>query len=205
MYQNLLKAIANVSNISVSDERKQVLQPLIDYIQDKVYSFQQINLNFICTHNSRRSHFSQIWAQTMAYHFGVKNVVCYSGGTEATAMFSKVVETLYEQGFEIQKLSEAQNAVYAVKYTQNQHAIICFSKTYFHDFNPKTSFGAVMTCSSADEGCPVVLGAEAKFSIQYDDPKAFDETAFMNKKYEACSLKIASEMYYVFSKIILKQ
>ena len=94
MFHNLSKTIESISQISVSEERKEVLQSLIDYIQNKVNLQEEIRLNFICTHNSRRSHLSQIWAQTMAFQFGINNVFCYSGGTEATAMFPKVGETL---------------------------------------------------------------------------------------------------------------
>lgn len=201
MNSNLALTIDKISSISVSEERKNVLQPLIDYIQDKVSDNKEVRLNFICTHNSRRSHLSQIWAQTMAFHFGIKNVFCYSGGTEATAMFPKVSETLTNQGFQIQKLSEETNPVYAVKFDENQHPIICFSKTYFDDFNPKSKFGAILTCNNADEGCPMVFGAEARFPIKYEDPKAFDGTDLMNEKYAERSLQIASEMYFVFSQI----
>ncbi len=201
MLEQLSKTIQSITEISVPNERKEILNPLIEYIQNKVNANQEIRLNFICTHNSRRSHLSQIWAQTMAFHFNIKNIFCYSGGTEATAMFPKVGETLTNQGFEIQKLSEEQNPVYAVKFSENQHPIICFSKTYFDDFNPKTQFGAIMTCNNADEGCPMVFGAEARFPIKYDDPKAFDRTELMNEKYTERSVQIASEMYYVFSKI----
>jgi arsenate reductase len=74
--------------------RLQVLLPLMNYIRSKKNKHESIRLNFICTHNSRRSHLSQIWAQTMAYHWGIKDVFCYSGGTDATAMFPKIVETL---------------------------------------------------------------------------------------------------------------
>lgn len=201
MFKNLSKSIVITKNISVSDERKALLQPLVDYIQNKVNLQEQIRLNFICTHNSRRSHLSQIWAQTMAFHFNIKNVFCYSGGTEATAMFPKVAETLTNQGFEIQKISDIENPVYAVKFDENQHSIICFSKTYFDEFNPKTNFSAIMTCNNADEGCPMVFGAESRFPIKYEDPKAFDGTELMNEKYAERSLQIASEMYFVFSQI----
>ncbi|UGS22670.1 arsenate-mycothiol transferase ArsC [Flavobacterium channae] len=201
MYSNLKQAIASLANLSVSEERKEVLNPLVDYIQSKVANQEEIRLNFICTHNSRRSHLSQIWAQTMAFQFGIKNVFCFSGGTEATAMFPKVGETLVNQGFLIQKLSNEQNPVYAVKFDENQQPIVCFSKAYFDDFNPKTNFGAIMTCNNADEGCPMVFGAEARFPIKYDDPKAFDGTDLMDAKYAERSLQIASEMYYVFSQI----
>ncbi len=201
MFENLAKTIETVSKIDISNERKDVLQPLIDYLQNKVKTNDEIRLNFICTHNSRRSHLSQIWAQTMAFHFGIEKVFCYSGGTEATAMFPKVAETLVSQGFHIQQLSETQNPVYAVKFADNQHPIICFSKAYFDDFNPKSNFGVIMTCNNADEGCPMVFGAEARFPIKYDDPKAFDGTELMNEKYAERSLQIASELYFVFSQL----
>ena len=201
MFQDLSKTIASISQISVSDERKEVLQPLVNYIQNKVNSNDIIRLNFICTHNSRRSHLSQIWAQTMAFQFGINNVFCYSGGTEATAMFPKVGEILVNQGFKMLQLSENENPVYAIKFSENEQPIIGFSKTYFDAFNPKTNFGAIMTCNNADEGCPMVFGAEARFPIKYNDPKAFDGTEVMNEKYTERSLEIASEMYFVFSQI----
>jgi arsenate reductase len=201
MYSKLNTTIESISEIAVSPERKAILQTLVDYIQANVSAGKSIRLNFICTHNSRRSHLSQIWAQTMAFHLGIKNVFCYSGGTEATAMFPKVGETLGNQGFEIQKLSQESNPVYAVKFDENEPAIICFSKKFDDVFNPTSEFGAIMTCSSADEGCPFIAGAEVRLPIRYDDPKAFDGTELMNTKYTERSTEIASEMYYVFSSI----
>lgn len=201
MFENLSKTINSIAEVTVSDARKEILQSLIDYLQNKVDQREEVRLNFICTHNSRRSHLSQIWAQTMAFQFGIQNVYCYSGGTEVTAMFPKVAETLTNQGFQIQKLSQEQNPVYSVKFDENQHPIVCFSKVYFNEFNPKSNFGAIITCNNADEGCPMVFGSEARFPIKYDDPKAFDGTDLMDEKYAERSLQIASEMFYVFSQI----
>lgn len=201
MLEKLSKTLEIITEIAVPNERKEVLNPLVAYIQHKVDAQQEIRLNFICTHNSRRSHLSQIWAQTLAFQFGIKQVFCYSGGTEATALFPKVAETLTHQGFQIQQLSQEQNPVYAVKFDDNEHPIMGFSKTYFDDFNPKNNFAAIMTCSNADEGCPMVFGAEARFPIKYDDPKAFDGTEVMNEKYAERSLQIASELYFVFSQV----
>lgn len=201
MNSNITTLIKTFSAEIISDERKEVLAPLITYIRDKQSTGETIRLNFICTHNSRRSHLSQIWAQTMAYHFGFKNVFCYSGGTEATAMFPKIAETLSNQGFDILKLSETSNPVYAVKYAQNEHPIICFSKEYNHGFNPSGNYAAIVTCNSADEACPIVFGAEARFPVKYDDPKAFDHTALMDAKYAERSLQIGEEMWYVFGQV----
>ena len=201
MNTKISSIIQTFSAENISAERKEVLAPLITYIRDKQSKGQTIRLNFICTHNSRRSHLSQIWAQTMAYHFGFKNVFCYSGGTEATAMFTKIGETLYNQGFDILKISETINSVYAVKYDGNELPLICFSKDYNHAFNPTGNYGAVVTCNSADEACPIVFGAEARFPVKYDDPKAFDHTALMDAKYAERSLQIGEEMWYVFGQV----
>ena len=201
MNTKINKIISLLSTENISEERKIVLQPLVDYVNSKISKKEEIRLNFICTHNSRRSHLSQIWAQTMAYYYQFENVFCYSGGTEATAMFPKVAETLANQGFEILKLSETENPVYAVKFAENEHAVICFSKKYDDDFNPKSTFSAILTCDSADENCPIVYGAEAKIPIKYEDPKKSDGTAEMNETYFNRSLEIAVEMKFVFENL----
>lgn len=195
--------ISNLNFDSISEERKIVLQPLVDYIQTKVSNQQEIRLNLICTHNSRRSHLSQIWAQTAANYYGIQNVFCYSGGTEATAMFPMVAKTLSNQGFDIKTIAEGNNPVYAVKYSENEHPVICFSKTYDDSFNPQAEFAAIMTCSQADGGCPFIAGAEKRIPITFEDPKAFDNTPQQAEKYEERSVQIATEMKYVFSKIIV--
>ena len=204
----LLSEIENVikelNPQTISSERKAVLQPLTDFIQSKVSNQQEIRINFICTHNSRRSHLSQVWAQTMANYFNIKNVFCYSGGTEATALFPMVVETLQKSGFQISKISQNENPVYSIKYTDNEHPIIGFSKKLDDDFNPKSEFVAIMTCDSANEACPFVPGAEKRIPITFEDPKAFDNTPQQVEKYIERSLQIATEMKYVFSTISIK-
>lgn len=186
---------------TISEERSSILQPLIDFIQFKVETNSQVRLNLICTHNSRRSHLSQVWAQTAAAHYNIKNVFCYSGGTEATAMFPLVSKTLAKQGFQIKIISEGNNPIYSIKFSENEHPVIGFSKTFDNDFNPKSEFAAIMTCSSADKGCPFIAGAEKRIPITFEDPKAFDNTPQQAEKYEERSLQIANEMFYVFSKI----
>ncbi len=198
-----IAAVINTFNFeSITAERKIILQPLVDYIQTKAANQQEIRLNLICTHNSRRSHLSQVWAQTAAAYYDIKNVFCYSGGTEATAMFPMVSKTLAKQGFEIKTIAEgSSNPVYSIKYAANEHPVIGFSKTYDDSFNPQNEFAAIMTCSQADSGCPFIAGAEKRIPITFEDPKAFDNTPQQAEKYEERSLQIATEMFYVFSQI----
>ena len=201
LYSEISSFIELLDTQAIPPQRKLLLQELIDYVQDKKSDNQLISLSFICTHNSRRSHLSQVWAQVMAAYHGVQNVCCYSGGTEATAMFPKVVETLEKEGFKISKISGSTNPVYAIKYGENALPIIGFSKRFDDAFNPKSNFAAVMTCSHADENCPVIFGAKKRIPITYEDPKISDNTPQQTEIYEQRSRQIATEMRYVFSQI----
>jgi arsenate reductase (thioredoxin) len=201
LFSDIELFIKSLHPSTISKERKATLQPLIDFIQVKVTHQEAISLNFICTHNSRRSHLSQVWAQTMAAFFGIENVFCYSGGTEATALFPMAAKTLQNSGFQIQTLSDGKNPVYAIKYAENAHPIMGFSKRLDNDFNPKTDFAAIMTCNSANEACPLVVGAEKRIPITFEDPKAFDNTPQQAEKYHERSVQIATELLYVFSQL----
>jgi arsenate reductase len=203
MFLEIEKIIKSLHPETISEARKNILQPLIDFIQHKTVNNQEIRINFICTHNSRRSHLSQVWGQTMASYYNIKNVFCYSGGTEATALFPMAAETLKNHGFMVKPISIGNNPVYIIKYTENAHPIIGFSKKLDDDFNPKSEFAAIMTCDSANEACPFVPGAEKRIPITFEDPKAFDNTPQQIEKYKERSLQIATELCYVFSKIKL--
>lgn len=204
VYTEIKKTISQLDITTISQERKETLQLLVDFIQEKVNNKEAVNLNFICTHNSRRSHLSQIWTQVAAANYNIPKVFCYSGGTEATAMFPMVGETLKTQGLVINKIAETSNPIYAVHYNDNTHPVICFSKTFDNTFNPVSKFAAIMTCSSADKGCPFIAGAEKRIPLTFEDPKAFDNTPQQAEKYLERSIQIATEMLYVFSKIVLK-
>ncbi len=201
LFERLEEFASSLREEQISEERKETLQPLIDFIQSKVNDEEEIRMNFICTHNSRRSHLSQVWAQTLAAYFNIKNVYCYSGGTEATALFPMVGETLKNTGFQVNRISEGKNPIYSIKFSDNAHPIIGFSKRFDDDFNPKSGFAAIMTCSQADAGCPFVPGAQKRIPITFEDPKAFDNTPQQAEKYNERSKQIASELFYVFSQI----
>lgn len=201
MYSALAKTIEKIETKNINEERKITLIPMIEFIQQKVDNKQKVDINFICTHNSRRSHLAQIWAQTASAYFNIPQVNCYSGGTEETALFPQVSETLANQGFNILKISDNNNPVHAIKYYDNALPIIGFSKKYDSSFNPVSGFAAIMTCSQADGGCPFIAGAEKRIPITFEDPKISDNTPEQSQVYTERSLEIANEMFYVFSMI----
>jgi len=204
LFTEISEIISTLNIGIITNQRKETLQPLVDYLKMKMNDNKEICLNFICTHNSRRSHLSQVWAQTLAHHFNFKNVFCYSAGTEATAVFPMIIETLRNSGFKIKKQSENINPIYNIKYSESESPIVGFSKTLDSDFNPTSEFAAIMTCSQADEDCPFIHGAEKRIPIPFEDPKAFDNTPQQKEKYNERSLQIATELLYVFSQITQK-
>lgn len=195
----LEKTLDKVRLLNISEERKEILKVLIDYIQSKIDQGKEVNLNFICTHNSRRSQFSQIWAQTAGDYFNIP-VKCYSGGVEVTAFNERAVESIKRSGFKV--LSKGtDNPTYFIFNSNEGEPISAFSKLFNDPINQADQFAAVMTCSHADENCPFIPGTEKRIPVRYEDPKAFDDMPEEAEKYDERSMQIASEMFYVFSKI----
>lgn len=184
---------------SISEERKSILQELIHYVQKQKSEGKEIHLNFICTHNSRRSQFSQLWAQTASFYYGVKTF-CYSGGVEVTAFNERAVASIKRFGFKVEQSGEG-NPKYAVSFSENENPLIMFSKLYDDASSAQSNFAAVMTCSHADENCPFIPGANKRIPARYEDPKAFDDTELESAKYDERSKEIATEMFYVFSQV----
>lgn len=183
----------------LSEERKTVLTELINYIQQQRNAGKEVHLNFICTHNSRRSQLSQIWAQTAAYYYGI-NAQCYSGGVEVTAFNERAVESIKRSGFKVEKSGEG-NPKYAVYFANDASPLLAYSKIYDDTANAKIGFAAIMTCAHADDNCPYIPGADKRIPIRYNDPKAFDDTPLEALKYDERSKEIANELFYTFSQI----
>lgn len=183
--------------------RKEILEKLTLYISNKVKENKPIRLVYVCTHNSRRSHFGQVWGQVAASYFKIENVNTYSGGTEATAFHPNAISALEKIGFQTKKTSEEKNPVYEVYHDLNEKPSLCFSKKYDDPKNPQNDFAAIMTCSDAEENCPFIPGVELRIATTYDDPKNFDNTPLQDEKYSERCQQIALETLYVFSKIKL--
>ncbi len=185
----------------ISAERKKQLQELAAHVAKYLTTSKSCQLNFICTHNSRRSHMSQLWAATAAAHFGLDGVSTYSGGTESTAFNPRAVAALKRAGFKIAQTTKDDNPVYHVRYSDDAYPLTCFSKVYNQAPNPKEGYGAVMTCSHADEACPIVYGASERIAITYEDPKVADNTPGEAAKYDERCAQIARELLYAFSQV----
>lgn len=195
-------------------------EPLQKYVAERVEEFSEIpaerknklellageiskdesaKLIFICTHNSRRSHMAHLWASLAAEKYGQESVSCFSGGTQVTAFNPRAVTAIKEAGFRITTKIPGANPVYLVRYPGNSEGERVFSKKYSDPPNPSRAFFAIMTCSDADDACPIVSGAKSRHAITYEDPKAFDATPQAKEAYAERCRQISREMLYLFS------
>lgn len=179
--------------------RRELLQGMIDYLSGALSERGEVKLNFICTHNSRRSHLAQVWAQVAAHYFDLQGVKTYSGGTEATECNIRTVRSFRRAGFAIVASTEGENPVYLIQFSEEVPAMSAFSKVYSEGGNPQEGYAAMMCCSDVSEKCPLVFGAEERIPLHYEDPKAADGTAEEAARYDERSFEIAQEMFYAMS------
>ena len=191
--------IKAILKVPIAENRIPVLNDLINYIRNS--KKQEVQLIFICTHNSRRSQFAQVWAQIASAYFNIP-VHCYSGGTEVTACNERTISSLKRSGLKVTiSDQDKENPVYQVFYSDKANPIQLFSKIYDNPVNPNKNFAAIMTCSDADANCPFIPGAEIRTPLNYEDPKDFDGTSEETVKYDERSKQIAAEMFYIMSKV----
>lgn len=182
---------------SIPQSRQEQLAKIATYIAQQTRGSQPVNLTFVCTHNSRRSQFSQVWSAVAAEYYKVPNVSCFSGGTEATACNIRTVRALRRSGLSVAVENDGKNPRYLVQFSDDQPAIRLYSKVYSDEPNPQENFAAVMCCSDADRNCPNVEGATLRVPLHYLDPKVADGTSSEADRYDERCLEIARDMFFI--------
>lgn len=199
MELRLKEIIAHFEKPSWDEARLKTVQDLVEFICLKIESGETAKLNFICTHNSRRSQFAQIWGSTLADLLELP-IECYSGGVEVTEFNPRAIKTLIQDGFLIDK-NQSPNPKYNIRTATEARPYIAFSKCYDDPSNPQTGFVAIMTCDHADENCPFISGADIRIPLRYDDPKIFDGTVHEAEKYAERSRQIGTDLFFIFKDV----
>lgn len=184
-------------------ERKSLLQDAVHSMAQVIHQFPDdpLRLTFICTHNSRRSHLSQVLAQLAAdYYFPhpPQPILTYSGGTEATACNERTIRAFRKVGFSIVNMSGGDNPVYLLQYAENRPVLELFSKVYDQAGNPEKDYVAFLTCDHANANCPIVRGARARIPFPFLDPKASDGSPSESETYHQRLLEIGRECFHLF-------
>jgi len=182
----------------ISKERKNELKELALKISSQQKEMGFSKLNFVCTHNSRRSQLSQIWFWKALEYFELESISSYSGGTEGTAFNHRMVSALKRFGFNILTLDETKNPKYLIRSGKaEEREMVLFSKKYADSFNPQKDFIAIMVCDQADAECPFVPGAYSRIALPYEDPKVADDTPQETKSYDDKVLEIGREILFL--------
>lgn len=188
-------------SIDISEERRDLLNRIAQKIIDVYSEDKKVNVNFICTHNSRRSQLGQVWSFFAINYFNLKKFKAFSGGTEVTAFHRNTVKTLQEVGFVFNVLDFShQNPTYDISFEGAKKSIKGFSKIFDNSVN-ETPFIAITTCDSADANCPFISDAIARFHLPFVDPKRSDGTKEQEETYLATNKQIAAEVYFIFETV----
>lgn len=179
----------------LSEARKETLRAFEKLLGDA--SDSETNLLFVCTHNSRRSHVTMIWAQLAAYMYGYSKVRSFSGGTEVTAFNTRAISALQRAGFDV-VVPFGTNPTVRVGFGKQFPDVTCFSKRYDDAANPQKDYIAVMTCADADQNCPHLPAARHRFALRYTDPGYADGTAQEAAAYDTLVEEVGRELLYVF-------
>lgn len=185
----------------ISDERRELLDEMAALIRERLQAGEEVSITYICTANSRRSHLSQVWAQTAIGYYGVSGVSTFSGGTEATACNIRTVRAFRRAGYSVTRTTDGDNPHYLIQYSDSLPPIDAYSKVYDCDENPSQGFLAAMVCSDADANCPVVEGSFARIALGYEDPKVADNTPEESARYDERCRQIAIEQFYLMSRV----
>ena len=198
---NHIKSLVQKFN-SIDDSRRSALSQLAQKLKGILEVRGRASVLIVCTHNSRRSQLAEAWLTAACQYFGLDQLSIYSGGTEATAFNMRMVVAMRHIGFHLQTEQPADNPRYlltCLSTTASPHFM--FSKTIDDSYNPQSNFVAIMVCSDADEKCPIVKGAELRYSLPYDDPKESDDTPMEHQTYIDKVDEIGTEMLYLISQV----
>lgn len=184
--------------LKIEPNRFQLLNEIALQIVKEYKKTNKVNLNYICTHNSRRSQLSQVWSDYASNYYNLNTVSSFSGGTAVTAFYRNTVKTLQEVGF-IFKIEEFfhQNPKYSISYEGCKRSIKGFSKLY-DDKENKKPYIAITTCSNADENCPFIPDALYRFHLPFVDPKSSDGAKNQAETYLETNKQIAGEIHTIF-------
>ena len=198
--KDYIKTIIKNIDTDLEKNREEKLIELAQTIKNTYKNENNVQIIFICTHNSRRSQFSHIWAYVSSLYFKLDFIKPFSGGTEIDTVNLNVIKSLINSGLKIEK-THKEDAMYLLKPFKEYKGINLYSKEYSCKSNPTKHFIAIMTCSDADKMCPVIKGADKKVSLPYPDPRVADNTGLEEEVYNQTCSTIAKEMFYLMKQV----
>jgi hypothetical protein len=185
----------------IAPERQALLRPIVSYLADVISKQQEPRLLFVCTQNSRRSIFAEVWAQVAAWKYGISNFHASSAGSAVTTLHPNTRDALMRSGILIEANGGGENPLYRAEFGHALPPMNLFSKDLDHPGLPKKNFGAVLVCVNDAEACPFIPNADVRIPLPYADPKKFDGTDEVKMAYDHSCEEIAREMFWVMKQV----
>ena len=185
---SLDKYIDNLDEVILRDYQKSRVKKISQELSGVINSCNKIV--FMCTHNSRRSQLSEVWANILSNRLNLK-LSFFSAGTEKTKVYKEVIETLCRVGVDINKEG---------KLNLTSNTINIYSKTL--DEIKEDKFIGIMNCSDAEKHCPLDPRSKKNIKLFYDDPKKYDRTTKESDEYDRTCRLIASELNAIFKLLV---
>jgi protein-tyrosine-phosphatase len=186
----------------ILDDRQVELDELAKNILSLLSKSAEVNVVFICTHNSRRSQLAEIWLRLAIEIMGMNNFKIASGGTEQTAFNHRMIYALEAAGFQIEKMDDSINPKYQqLNAEKRPFGPNMYSKVFDAVLSNTTSSMAVMVCDSAAEACPHVANATLRSELLYKDPKVSDGSESESLVYIEKVEEIGREMLYLADRL----
>tara|TARA_B100000886_G_scaffold285967_1_gene210466 strand:- start:4029 stop:4604 length:576 start_codon:yes stop_codon:yes gene_type:complete len=188
MNDRLSKYVKEIEKFSLEDFQKARIKKISKTLKNEIKSCNSIV--FVCTHNSRRSQFCQVWSQILSDIYKL-NLSFQSAGVVKTEVYIGVIRSLQRAGVDIDETGTI---------LINNKQVSLFSKS-LDEINFK-KFISIMTCSDAEKSCPTDPRSKKNISLFYPDPKRFDGTQDEIKEYDFTCKSIAAEINAIFKLLI---
>lgn len=188
-----------LTDLQIDKQRTKTLLSIAQFIKSELEKSKAVNLNFICSQNSRRSQLAQVWCSYAIEYYNLKGIQSFSGGTNVSSFYRNTVKTLQQVGFKFQIIEFShQNPHYLISCKDCVQPVIGFSKLYDNEYNKKP-FTAITLCENTEIDCPIISGAVKRFYVPFISPKIYDSTLYQAEKYLELNKNIAGEIHFIFN------
>ncbi len=188
------------NSLDLPEPRQLVLQTAVADGQQFLENHASIDYVFVCTHNSRRSQFSEFWARVAAQYYAspqLNSRVRFSScGIETTSCNPRTVAALARNGFHLSEQAEEALGNPHYRLSEPDMGIALYSKIFGDSEVPQKDFVAMMCCDDVDQRCPIIPGALARIPLHYVDPKHSDDSDHEQATYDERSQQIGAEMFF---------
>lgn len=198
LYPEIIEFLNGITANSIDSERREKWNALAQRLRKKD---NQGAINFICTHNARRSVISQSLASALAHHHGLTGIKAWSGGAEETFVHPNSIKLLLRIGYRLKEQTTGENPRYTLSYAEGAPDLLLFSKK-FDDPSSPAPYHAILVCSKGDAACPFIPNVASRTLIPFEDPGAFDNTPKADEAYYEAATLIGDELKQFFQLLI---